>query len=98
MVPLWSHDGRDLFFGPDGRQILAVTMQARTTLVAGRPHVLFELAMLLQSFGNQRYDISPDGRFLIIGSGETDVHGGPASNLIVVQNWTEELKRWGPTH
>jgi serine/threonine-protein kinase len=98
-IPLWSHDGRELFFGsPDGRQMLAVTMQSGTTLVAGRPQVLFELAMLVQAAGNRPYDIAPDGRFLIIRSGQADVDGGPASNLIVVQNWFEELKRLVPVN
>ena len=98
-VPLWSHDGRELFFGsPNGRQMLAVTMQSGTTLVAGRPQVLFELAMLVQATGNRPYDIAPDGRFLIIRSAQTDIGGDPASNLIVVLNWFEELKRLVPAN
>ena len=46
-LPLWSRDGRELFFGSlDSRQMLAVPVQSGTTLVAGRPQVLFEFAML----------------------------------------------------
>ena len=46
-LPLWSRDGRELFFSSlDGRQMLAVPVQSGTTLVAGRPQVLFEFAML----------------------------------------------------
>jgi len=97
--PLWSHDGRELFFGsPDGRQMLAVTIQSGPRLIAGRPRVLFELAMLVQAFGNRPYDIAPDGRFLIIRSAEAETEGTPASNLILVQNWFEELKRLVPTN
>src|SRR6185436_969555 len=48
-MPVWSRDGRDLFFSTlDSRQMLTVPVQAGTTLVAGRPQVLFEFAMLLQ--------------------------------------------------
>jgi hypothetical protein len=66
--------------------------------VAGRPQALFELAMLVQGGGNRPYDIGPDGRFLIIRSAQADPGGGPPSNLIVVQNWHEELKRLVPVH
>ncbi len=97
-LPLWSRDGRELFFSSlDSRQMLAVPVQSGTTLVAGRPQVLFEFAMLALAAGTRPYDIAPDGRFLIIRSGQAEAAGGTASNLIVVQNWTEELKRLVPT-
>jgi hypothetical protein len=54
--------------------------------------------MLVQGGGNRPYDIGPDGRFLIIRSAQADPGGGPPSNLIVVQNWHEELKRLVPVH
>ena len=45
VCPLWSRDGRELFFSsPDGRQMFAVGA-AWDDLVAGRPQVLFEFAM-----------------------------------------------------
>jgi DNA-binding beta-propeller fold protein YncE len=94
-IPLWSRDGRELFFiTPDNRQILAVPVQAGTTLVAGRPQVLFEFSLFVAG-GSQPYDIGPDGRFLMIRSGEAQAGAGLA-NLIVVQNWFEELKRLVP--
>ena len=97
-LPIWSRDGRELFFSsPNGRQMLVVPVQPGTTLVAGRPQVLFEFAMLANSGGNRPYDIAPDGRFLIIRSGQAEAGGGTASNMILVQNWTEELKRLVPT-
>jgi eukaryotic-like serine/threonine-protein kinase len=95
-VPVWSRDGRELFFSSlDGRLMFAVPVQSGTTLVAGRPQVLFELAMVA-SLSFRPYDIAPDGRFLIIRSGQAEAGGGTASNLIVVQNWSEELKRLVP--
>jgi dipeptidyl aminopeptidase/acylaminoacyl peptidase len=97
-VPLWSRDGRELFFSSlDSRQMLAVPAQSGTTLVAGRPQVLFVGAMFPTQSEARPYDIAPDGRFLIIRSGQAEGDGGAAANLIVVQNWTEELKRLVPT-
>ena len=100
-LPLWSRNGRELFFASlDGRQMFAVPVQSGTTLVAGRPQVLFDLAMLVQGGGNRPYDIAPDGRFLIIRSGQAEADGGTASNmiLILVLNWFEELKRLVPVN
>ena len=96
LLPLWSRDGRELFFSSvDSRQILAVPVQSGTTLVAGRPQVLFEFAMNVV-IGGRPYDIAPDGRFLIIRSGQAE-GGGTSANLILVLNWFEELKRLMPT-
>ncbi len=59
-IPLWSRDGRELFFGSlDGRQMLAVPVQSGTTLVAGRPQVLFEFAMLPTAGGLGRTTSPP---------------------------------------
>jgi serine/threonine-protein kinase len=98
-IPLWSRDGRELFFGSlDGRQMFAVAVQPGTTLVAGRPQVLFEFAMLGPVVGFRAYDIAPDGRFLIIRGDQAEAAAGTASNMIVVLNWFEELKRLVPVN
>jgi hypothetical protein len=76
--------------------MLAVPVQSGTTLATGRPQVLFEFPMVA-SLSFRPYDIAPDGRFLIIRSEQPEAGGGTAPNLIVVQNWSEELKRLVPT-
>ena len=96
-IALWSRDGRELFFGSlDGRQMNAVAVQSGTTLVAGRPQLLFEFAMLAPDASARAYDLLPDGRFVIIRT-QADA-SGTVSNMIVVQNWTEELKRLVPVN
>ncbi len=97
-LPLWSRDGRELFFAsPDNRQLFEVPMQPGTTLVAGRPRVLFELPMFW-ALGSRQYNIAPNGRFLIIRRGQPEAGVSTASNLIIVQNWFEELKRLVPVN
>jgi hypothetical protein len=97
--PVWSRDGRELFFSNlDFRQILAVPMQSGTPLVAGRPQVLFEFAMLRIGGGAWPYDVAPNGRFLIIRSGQVESGESTAPALILVQNWFEELKRLAPVN
>jgi eukaryotic-like serine/threonine-protein kinase len=98
-LPLWSREGRELFFSNlEGRQMLAVPVQSGTTLVAGRPQVLFEFAMVAPDAGTRRYDIAPDGRFLMIRSGQAEAGGDTAPQIVVVQNWFEELKRLAPVN
>src|SRR5712691_11317645 len=98
-LPLWSRDSRELFFStPDGRTMFAVPVQSGTTLVAGRPQVLFEFAMLAWGGGTRAYDIAPDGRFLIIRTGQQEAGIGRQPQIVVVQNWTEELKRLVPAN
>jgi len=96
--PLWSHDGRELFFTtPDNRQVISVSMLSGSSVLAGRPHDLFELSVAPTGGGNRPVDLAPDGRFLFISGGPTGSDGLPSS-IILVQNWTEELKRLVPTH
>jgi eukaryotic-like serine/threonine-protein kinase len=97
-APLWSPDGSELLFSsPDNRQMLAVAVQSGTTLVAGRPQVLFDIAAPMGIGGSGFYDVGPDGRFLIIRSGQ-EGDAGTATNLIFVQHWLEELKRLVPAN
>ena len=98
-LPLWSRDGRELFFTSlDNRQLFAAAMHAGTTLVADRPQVLFELAMF-SGLGTRHYDVAPDGRFVVIqksATTEAGVHTAP--NVILVLNWFAELKRLMPVN
>jgi hypothetical protein len=97
--PLWSRDGRELFFSSlDGRQMFAVPVQSGATLVAGRPQVLFEGDMLTPAGGVRPYDIAPDGRFIVIRPAEEETGTATAPSLVLVQNWFEELKRRVPTN
>lgn len=91
--PVWSADGQELFF-TTGRQMVAVPIEYGPTLTAGRPEVLFD-APLSVSAGNRPYDVAADGHFLMIVGSQTD-GGTPASQMVVVQNWTDELKRLVP--
>ena len=98
-LPVWSRDGRELsFMSLDNRQMLVVPMQTGKTLVAGRPQVLFDFPFVPIQGGSRPYDVAPDGRFLIIRSGEADAAAAAAPQIILVQNWFEELKRLLPTN
>jgi hypothetical protein len=53
--------------------------------------------MLPTGGGFRAYDITPDGRFVIIRSAQGEAGAGTEPQIVVVQNWFEELKRIVPT-
>ena len=96
-LPIWSPSGQELYFSSlDGRQMLAVPIQLGPTLVAGRQRVLFELPMRPIVTGFRPYDLAPDGRFLIVRIDEPGAGTAKPPEIVVVQNWFEELKRRVP--
>jgi hypothetical protein len=98
--PVWSPDGRELFYRQDER-LIAVSVGTTPSLEVGLPRVLFEGNYVHDGGPNTpNYDVFPDGqRFLMI---RAQAGGGTAEaappRIIVVQNWTEELKRLVPTN
>jgi len=96
-APLWSPDGRELFYRSiDGRQVLGVPVTMGTTFTAGIPELLFEGAYLPPAGVVRPYDLTLDGeRFLMAKIGAAgDV--GRSPELTVVLNWFEELKERVP--
>lgn len=95
--PVWSPNGGELFYANDN-SILSVSFGTTPTFVASNPRVLFSGPYRQWQPGAQRghtYDVAPDGQsFLMIREAE-DV--GIANELVVIQNWFEELTRLAPT-
>jgi len=94
--PQWNRNGRELFYR-DGDKMMAVDISTQSGFAAGKPGKLFEGPYLKNGVGYARanYDVSADGqRFLMIKAVE---QGETAPTQInVVLNWTEELKRLVP--
>ena len=93
--PLWSRNGKQLFYRL-GNQVWVVDVMAGTDFSAGRPRMLFDQPGYGRGSPIRGYDISLDGqKFLMVKVGETT----PTSviEMILVQNWFEELKRLVPT-
>jgi serine/threonine-protein kinase len=95
---LWSRNGRELFYvAPDG-SLMTVPVEPRSEgWSGGTPRKLLEPGYYRGGdvWVSRHYDVSPDGqRFLMIKEGGGDA--ATAQDIIVVQNWTEELKRLVP--
>jgi serine/threonine-protein kinase len=98
--PLWSRDGRELFYlegnTPQDRRLMAVLIEPPNGRFVFRerrsvlpwPYVAGE---------GRSYDVALDGlRFLAIKEGTGDA-ANPIE-IVIVQNWTEELQRLVPTN
>jgi Tol biopolymer transport system component len=93
--PMWSPDGRELFYRCED-QLIAVAVETRPRFRAGLQQVLFAGPYVLG--GEAQYSVSPDGqRFLMIEEGGAWNEIATQAQIILVQNWFEELKRLCPT-
>jgi hypothetical protein len=89
--PRWSRDGRELFY-MEGDAMMAVDIATQPALKVGRPRLLFRNASL-RLWGDP-YSVSPDGqRFLAIQDG---LAPEASTQIHIVLNWTDELKRLVP--
>jgi len=95
---LWGPESRELFYGhPSGDRIMVVAVEADPAFSAENPRVLLTVDYVDRATTFPSFDISPDGeRFLVVKEiGRIEEVSGP-TELIVVENWFEELRRLAP--
>ena len=96
-TPLWSRDGSELFYISGGRTLVTVPVGSGTTWQAGVPKPLVSGDYFFGGAG-ATYDVSPDGtRFLMV-KNDAEAPAPATVGMIVVQNWTVELRRLAPTN
>ena len=89
MGPSWEpKHGRELYY-QNRSKLMAVAIQTTPKFAAAAPRVLFEAPYVEGS-----YDVAPDGRFIMIDHKQSEP---PASQITLITNWFEELKRRVPT-
>jgi len=89
VYPLWSHDGKELFFKNKNNFLVSSAVQTSPTFRADAQRVLF--AVKPYAFAGQAppYAVAPDNkRFLMM----REVAAGDAGMLIVTEHWFDELK------
>ena len=71
-------------------KMMVVPVQLNSTFTAGTPRMLFEgrygATALIRG-----YDVAPDGRFLMVQ--QKDRPATRVADMVIVQNWIEELKQ-----
>jgi len=96
--PLWSRDGRELFYlepgSPDRLMSVEVDLSGDTFSFGARTPLMEWPYRGIVTPPGRPYDVSPDGRrFLAIREGAGD---GDRPSIIIVQNWFEEVRRLAP--
>ncbi|MDP3767454.1 MAG: hypothetical protein Q8S13_05525, partial [Dehalococcoidia bacterium] len=87
--PLWARSGRELFYRNVSGELVAAEILAGPTFTVGRQRALFPASGYVADASHRLYDIAPDDRrFLMI----RERSGGERADLILVQNWFEELR------
>ena len=90
--PVWARSGRELFYR-NGDKMMVVAVSGKEGFSAEKPRALFE-GKFEEGGEVTDYDVAPDGaRFVMIKS-EQEPH---PTELRVVLNWFEDLKRRVPT-
>ncbi len=91
--PVWNPHGRELFYR-SGDKMMAVEVTTQPGFSAGKPRLLFERHYLPTPATFPNFDVAPDGqRFLMLKPSEQEQ---AATQINVVLNWFEELKRRVP--
>jgi hypothetical protein len=96
-TPLWAPNGRELFYLDGDGRLTTVPVRTSPTFNYGNSTTLFDTRTFTVNV--RSYDVSRDGqKFLMIKEPlNVDPKPAPAARLVVVLNWTEELKRLVPT-
>jgi dipeptidyl aminopeptidase/acylaminoacyl peptidase len=91
--PRWSRNGRELFYR-NADKFMAVDVNTQPTFSAGSPRLLFQGRGVPGSTSATGFDVSNDGqKFLMFESVESQPR---VTQIEVVMNWLEELKRFVP--
>ena len=96
--PVWNPAGGELFYRAV-TGVMALAFETEPTFTPGALTQLFEQIIIIGG-NNRRMALSPDGqRFLLFANATENADSEAApSQLIVVQNWFEELRRLVPVN
>ena len=96
--PLWSRNGRELFYYVDPGTIMAVSVTLGSSFSFDKPTVAVKVSFSRPLIFSRHYDVSSDGkRFLLLKDVETTSTGKPMQpELRIVLHFSDELERLVP--
>ena len=92
--PLWARNSKQLFYRWND-QVWVVDVQTDGGFATSKPRLLFEKPGYLTGRPIRAYDLSLDSKRFLMVKGEQR-KPTPVTEMILVQNWFEELKRLVP--
>jgi Tol biopolymer transport system component len=84
MQPRWRADGSELFYVSLDRRIVAVAVSTGQAFEAGATTALFDSDAPFELDGHPEYDVTPDGRRLVMAIAGGERHPAP---LTLILNW-----------
>ena len=95
--PRWSHRGGELFYINNGQEMMAARVRAASSFAVVGQQRLFSTLAFFASPIHAAYDVTADDkRFLMLHIGPTASAGEIAADIVLVQNFLDELKRAVP--
>jgi Tol biopolymer transport system component len=88
-MPMWARNGRELFYLNGKGEMTTLAVEPGPGFSVGQAKVLFSASPFVIGNNAGVYDVSPDGRRFVMIRPAT---GAGESELVVVQNWFEELR------
>ena len=99
---VWSIDGSELFYRNDEGAVMAVEVDTTGDVARiGTRTELFRGGYIQPGGGatTRQYHVAPDGRFLMQRSGDVQTtETETLAQVVLVQNWFQELERLVPTN
>jgi WD40 repeat protein len=89
LSPIWSADGSELYFR-QGSKVMAARVALKPAIDVSKPVELFDGPYTVDLSGHQRYDVAPDGRFLMVENSED-------FRVVIVEGFFHELARLLPS-
>ncbi|MEO8661594.1 MAG: protein kinase [Bryobacteraceae bacterium] len=96
LFPVWSHDGRELFYRSFDNQIMVVSCSTRGEVFqASKPRVWSKTRIATVSFADRTFDMSPDGKraAVVMPAPATDEEKARAHQVVFLLNMSDELRR-----
>jgi len=91
-APLWSRDGRELFYLSAGKDMMAAQVATGSPTSVSPPLLLFHVPDELLNVSYAYYtpwDVAADGRFIMA---RLRRRGTGSSTVVITENWLTELK------
>ena len=92
-APLWSRDGRELFYLSAAKQMMAVRVSSGAPLTLGDPVALFRVPdelLAVESVYYTPWDVGTDGRFIMARIRRDAGQSAPV--VVITENWLTELQ------
>src|SRR5262249_21355667 len=95
--PVWSRDGKKLFFaGSRDFQMGVVNINTRPVVTVENRET-FDAPLAVTALSTTSFDVAPDDRILAPVAAEAQLKPSTSPRIHIVANWFEELKARVPT-